>query len=53
LDAVVVVGNVTPMAVYVPFQVIVCADPLSRIRKINLLPSRGVPVGALIVKLTA
>ena len=47
---VVEVGSVTPIAVYVPFQVNVLDVPLSNILKINLSPSRGVPVGAFIVK---
>jgi hypothetical protein len=41
------------MGVYVAFQVRVCAVPLSRIRKISLLPSTGVPVGAAMVRVAA
>ena len=35
------------------FQEIVCEVPLSRILKISLLPSTGVPVGAFIVNAAA
>ena len=51
--AVVVVGSVVPITVYVAFQVNVCGVPLSKMRKINLSPSTGVPVGALMVKVAA
>ena len=51
--AVVVVGKVVPITVYVPFQVIVREVPLSRIRMINLKPSVGDPVGACTVKFSA
>jgi hypothetical protein len=53
LLATVVVGNVKPMATYVAFHVNARAVPLSSKRKISLLPSTGLPVGALIVKALA
>ena len=46
---VVAVGKVTPMTVYVAFQVNALLVPLSNNLNINLSPSNGVPVGALIV----
>ena len=46
---VVAVGKVTPITVYVPSQVNALLVPLSSNLNINLSPSTGVPVGALIV----
>ena len=46
---VVAVGKVTPITTYVAFQVNDLLVPLSNNLNINLSPSRGVPVGALIV----
>lgn len=43
------VGKDTPIAVKAAFQVIALAEPSSRNLKVNLLPSTGVPLGALIV----
>ena len=47
------VGSVTPIAVYVPFQFSVRVVPLSKIRNINLSPSTGVPIGALMPNVAA
>ena len=53
LLAVVVVGKVTPITVYVPSQVKALPVPLSNNLNINLSPFVGVPVGALIVNADA
>ena len=47
--AVVVVGKVTPIAVYVAFQVKALPVPSSKNLNNNLSPFVGVPIGALIV----
>ena len=47
------VGNVVPITVYVAFQVIALAVPLSKMRISSLLPLTGVPMGAATVKGTA
>lgn len=49
LPVVVLAGSVTPIAVYVAFQVMARAVPLSNKRMIKRLPSTGVPVGAATV----
>ena len=46
-------GIVTPIAVYVPFQLKERDVPLSSILIISLLPSTGEPIGALIVNVWA
>ena len=53
LLAVVAVGSVTPIAVYVAFQDNVCDVPLSKSLNSSLSPTTGVPVGALIVSAAA
>ena len=53
LLATVAVGNVTPIPLYIEFQVSVWALPASLMRKINGWPFTGVPEGTAIVAAVA